>query len=314
MTDLPPSTVGFLLVPGFALMSYASMVEPLRAANLLSGRELYRWRHVSVDGAPVAASTGSALPVEQAATGAGDFGLLFVCAGGQRIDFDHGPTLAWLRQLARRGVGLGGISGGPVVLARAGLLDGYRCTVHWEHAPAFAEEFPELRLTGSLFEIDRGRLTCAGGIAALDMAHELIAADHGALLAAQVNDWFLQNQIRHGDRLQRMPVGERLGIANRRLVKVIEAMEAHIEEPLSRSDLASRVAVSVRQLERLFAERLNTTVAAHYLGVRLDRARSLLRQTELSVAEVGFACGFASASHFARVYRARFGHAPSREN
>lgn len=313
-TTFPPQrSIGFLLLPGFALMSYASMVEPLRAANLLSERALYRWLHVSIDGGAVAASTGTAFGADLAVGQAADFDTLIVCAGGDRIDFAQGQTLAWLRRLAREGVRIGGISGGPMVLARAGLLDGYRCTVHWEHAPAFAEEFPHLRQSGRLYEIDRGRLTCAGGIAALDMAREMIEVDHGARLANAVSDWFLQNQIRHGDGAQRMPAGERLGFADRRLAKVHDAMERHIEEPLAREALATLAGLSVRQLERLFAQELGRGVAESYLALRLGRARSLLRQTDLAVSEIAVATGFAAASHFSRAYREQFGLPPARD-
>ena len=305
-----PRRVGFLLIPGFALMSYASSIEPLRAANLLSGRMLYDWRHYSPDGRPAPASTGMAVPVEGAVGAAADLDLLLVCAGGDRIDFAESAVLAQLRRLARQGVRMGGISGGPVVLARAGLLAGFRCTVHWEHAAAFAEEFPGLALTGSLFEIDRGRLTSAGGIAALDMMHAVIEAEHGAALAGRVIEWFLQSGIRQSGNPQRLDPRLRLGLADRRLAAVISVMEARIEEPATRDELAAAAGLSLRQLERLFRAALGMGVAAYYQGVRLDRARSLLRQTGMPVAEVALACGFTAPAHFARAFRARFGRAP----
>ncbi|MCF4167622.1 GlxA family transcriptional regulator [Zavarzinia compransoris] len=310
-SDIPsPRRIGFLLIPGFALMSYASSIEPLRAANRLAGRAVYDWRHFSPAGATVASSTGALVPVDGDLSAAGNLDMLVVCAGGDRIDFAEAATLGRLRRLARRGVAMAGVSGGPVVLARAGLLDGFRCTVHWEHAAAFVEEFPALFPTGALFEIDRGRLTSAGGIAALDMMHAVIEGDHGAALAGRVNDWFLQTGIRQGGGAQRMDPRLRLGLADERVARVVAAMEARIEDPVPRAELAALAGLSLRQLERLFSVALGTGVAAHYLGVRLDRARSLLRQTAMPVAEVALACGFSAPAHFARAYRRRFGQSP----
>jgi len=197
-------SVGFLLVPGFALMSYAAAVEPLRAANLISGKPLYRWWHAAPGGKPVMASNGLAI-IPDAGTGSDrDVDMLFVCAGGNPATFNDRQVFAWLRKLARRGVTIGGISGGPYILARAGLLDGRRVTLHWEHQPAFSEDFPDVAVTPSLFEIDGNRITCSGGISALDMMVALIERDHGRQLAAAVGDWFLHTHIREGMGPQRM--------------------------------------------------------------------------------------------------------------
>ena len=197
-------SVGFLLVPGFALMSYAAAIEPLRAANLISGEPLYRWWHAAPGGKPVMASNGLAIIPDVGAGSDRDVDMLFVCAGGNPATFNDRQVFAWLRKLARRGVTIGGISGGPYVLARAGLLDGRRVTLHWEHQPAFSEDFPDVAVTPSLFEIDGNRITCSGGISALDMMVALIERDHGRQLAAAVGDWFLHTHIREGMGPQRM--------------------------------------------------------------------------------------------------------------
>jgi transcriptional regulator GlxA family with amidase domain len=308
--DTRPTHVGFLLIPDFALLAYASAIEPLRAANRLSGRELYRWSHVSIDGRPAPASNGVEIRADLGVGEEGRFDHLFVCAGGNPAAFQHPATFAWLRQLARRGVRLGGISGGPYILARANLLSGHRFTIHWEHAPAFLEEYPDLDLRRSLYEIDRHRLTCSGGTAPLDMMHAVIAREHGSELALAVSEWFLQTHVREGTGPQRMPLRERLGIAHAPLLRVIGRMEQHLENPVGREELARTAGVSLRQLERLFRLHLGRSLGEHYLSLRLDRARDLLRQTSLSVLETGLACGFSSASHFSRAYRTRFCHSP----
>lgn len=306
-------TIGYLLIPGYSLLAYASAIEPLRAANTLSGKTLYHWRHLSPDGRPVAASNGVTIAPDLRLEDAAGLDMLLVVAGGNPATFRDRTTLNRLRRLSHGRLKIGGVSGGAYILARAGLLRGYRCTLHWEHAESFSEDFPDLDLRRSLFEIDRDRLTCSGGTAPLDMLHGLIAQTHGAALAMQVSEWFLQTEIRAGTGPQRMAPAQRLGVNNRALQKVLAAMETETDTPPTRERLAAIAGLSIRQLERLFRAHLGITPGAHDRRVRLDRARLLLRQTGLSVLEVAVACGFASASHFSRAYRAAFGHSPIRE-
>jgi transcriptional regulator GlxA family with amidase domain len=306
-------TVGFLLLPDFSLLSYACAIEPLRAANRLSGRPLYAWRHISIDGAPARASNGVEVRADHGLDGDFDVDTVFVCAGGNPARFRSNRVSRWLRGLARRGVRLGGVSGGPYALARAGLLNNRRFTLHWEHFPAFVEEFPDLNATRALFVIDRDRLTCSGGASALDMMHALIEQDHGYELAAAVSDWFLQTEIRSGSGPQRMTLRGRFNVTNERLLRALEYMESHLQEPASRGDLAKQAGISVRQLERLFADHLGSTMRAHYLQTRLERARILLRQTGMPVVAVAVETGFASPSHFTRSYRQAFGVSPRQE-
>jgi transcriptional regulator GlxA family with amidase domain len=307
----PIRSVGFLLVPGFALMSYASSVEPLRAANLLTGRSLYRWWHATPGDQPAIASSGAAvLPDFTFGADVGELDLLLVCAGGNPAQFNDRHTFAWLRKLARQGVAIGGISAGPFILAKAGLLAGRRCTVHWEHMPAFQEAFPAVNLTRSLFELDGDRITCSGGVAGLDMMTALIVRDHGHRLGAAVGDWFLHAVARDGVGPQRMDLRFRLGIADENVLAVLEAMERNLEEPLSRERLAGLAGVSLRQLERSFRRHVRRGVHEYYLALRLDRARHLLRETSLTVVEIALATGFGSTSQFARAFRRAFGFAP----
>jgi len=308
-----PTHVGFLLVPNFALLAYACAIEPLRAANLLSGKPLYRWSHISIDGQPSCASNGVSIQPDFRVGDNERFDYVFVCAGGNPTLFAHPPTLAWLRHLVRRGVRVGGISGGPFVLARANLLGGYRVTIHWDHAPALLEEFPELDLRRSLFEIDRDRLTSSGGTSPLDMMHEVISREYGIELALKVSDWLLLTHVREGAQTQRMPLRERLGVSQAPLLRAIDRMERNLEQPLTRQELAAVANVSLRQLERLFRQHLGRSLGEHYLMLRLDRARDLLRQTSLSVLEVALATGFTSASHFWRKFKARYGYGPRAE-
>jgi len=310
---IDPQTVGFLLVPEFALLAYASAVEPLRAANRLSGRELYRWVNVSPKEPIAMASCGVGINADSLVGDLLSLDILFVIAGGNPFEFNDAATFTWLRKLATRGVRIGGISGGPVILARAGLLKGHKCTVHWEHVPAFRETFPSLQLTETLYEIDGRRFTCAGSTAALDMMHALLTSEHGSLLGGAVSDWFLQTQIRECTVRQRLALQDRYDVKDAKLLTVLELIEDVGETPVTRTQLATLAGISVRQLERLFRNHLGTSLTAHSKQVRLARARLLLRQSALSVIEIGNVCGFASASHFSHCYTSQFGHPPRAE-
>lgn len=304
---------GFLLIDDFALMSFASAVEPLRAANILAGRALYEWFHISTGAGAIVASNGLSVTADHTIADKMRFDTVLVCAGGNPALFDGAKTIAWLRRIARIGCEIGGVSGGPFILAKAGILDGYRCTIHWEHLPAFTEAFPDIVPTRTLFEIDRGRLTCGGGVAALDMMHAIIRRDHGQSLAARVSDWYLQTAVRLGNSTQRISLTERVGTNNRNLISAIGTMERQLASPLPRAALAKAANVSVRQLERLFTRHLGVTIDQHYVSLRLAKARALLRQTSLPVVQIGAECGFSNASHFAKVYRTAFGMPPSKD-
>jgi transcriptional regulator GlxA family with amidase domain len=309
----PPHRVGFLLIDEFALMSFASAIEPLRAANVLAGKRLYQWLHISTGAKAILASNGLSVASDHTIAEQVRYDTVLVCAGGNPAAFDDAKTLAWLRRLARSGCAIGGVSGGPFVLAKAGILNGVRCTIHWEHLAAFTEAFPQIEPTRTLFEIDGERLTCGGGVAALDMMHAIIRRDHGQALAAKVSDWFLQTAVRLGDDKQRISLRERLGTSNRGVLAAIAMMERQLASPAPRCELAKAAGVSIRQLERLFAGHLGVSIEQHYLSLRLTKARALLRQNGLPVLEVGAECGFSGASHFARVYRRVHGISPSQD-
>lgn len=314
--DMPRNStttrIGLLLIDGFALMSYAAFIEPFRAANSLAGRALYDWVHIAPGGNGAMASNGARLVADAGIGETIDCDMLFVFAAGDPASFRDDACFAWLRTMARRGVPIGGVSGGPYLLARAGLLANRRATIHWEHAVALQAEFPDLILEPGLYVIDRDRMTCAGGTAGLDLALSLVAADHGAALAARVGEWFIRAAPRDPARAQRADLATRHGTTNPRLLLMLEAMENAIEEPLERVDLAARAGVSLRQLERLSKAHIGASVAETYLAIRLDRAMEMLRSTGMPVTEVAVASGFCSPAHFSRRFKARFGTPPRR--
>ncbi len=311
--DQETRTFGFLLLPKFSLLAFTSAVEPLRSANRLTGRPLYDWKLISRDGGPAASSGGIEVMTHASIAEVGRLPDLFVVAGLDAQRIDDPKILSWLRRLERGGCRLGALTTGSYVLARAGLLEGYRCTIHWENLAGFREDFPGIDTTAEVYEIDRNRMTCAGGTAAMDLMLGLIAVDHGRELATAVAEQFIHERIRDPSEPQRMALRNRLGITHPRLLEAIEIMEGDLEEPLSRDALAARTGISTRQLERLFRKYLQRTPTRYYLELRLYRARGLLTQTALSVLDVALACGFVSASHFSKCYRESFHKTPREE-
>ena len=305
--------LGFLLLPNFSMIAFTASIEPLRSANRLSRKQLYEWQTLSLDGLPVTASNGVTITPDKAVRFGHDSDVVFVCAGTSPQKNLSSTLQNELRSLALRGKALGAVCTGSFALAYAGILTGYRCTIHWEDIETFKEVYPNLDITATLFEIDRNRFTCSGGTAPLDMMIYSIKLDHGETLALNVAEQMLHNFVREPQDNQRMAIEHRTGIHNPKLLAAIGFMEAYIENPLSLDRLARKVGLSLRQLERLFRSDIGTTPAKYYLSLRLQRARQFLRRTPMSILEVGTAVGFNSPSHFAKSYKEKFGHSPTQE-
>ena len=308
-----PERFGFVLLPSFSLMAFSSAIEPLRAANTIAGRELYSWTLISSDGAAVNASNGIDIMPTLSVTDDCPFDYVFVIGGTGSEKVDDPRIINYLRKSNRLGTVLVAVSTAPYLLARAGLLNNRRCTIHWEYLDGFREDYPQLDITDELFEIDRAVATCSGGTAAIDLMLHLIRQAYGHELATHVSEWFLHQQIREQSEHQRMGLRFRIGVSHPKLLSAIQYMEENLEAPIDRAEVADEIGLSTRQLERLFRKYLNTTPRRYYFGLRMQRARILLRQTSLSVLDVALACGFVSASHFAKCYREFFGHSPRRD-
>lgn len=284
-------------------------------ANQLTDRQLYEWELLSCDGAPVAASNGLSCTPVRPFRRDDEFDIVFVCAGiGVQQACDQ-RLLSWLQNLAQRRISLGGLCTGPYILARAGVLDGYRCTVHWEHISSINEEteFPNTLFCSKLFVIDRDRYTCSGGVAPLDLMLNIIGEQCGGELAASVSDEFIHDRIRGVGDAQRVPLRARVGPGQPKLLEAVALMEANIEEPLTLSELAHYVNISRRQLERLFRTHLDRSPTRYYLELRLKRAREYLLQTSMSILNIALACGFSSSPHFSKCYNDYYFMPPSRE-
>ena len=305
--------VGFYLVPEFPMIALACAMDPLRIANRLSGRTLYEWRVISRDGGPVRASNGVALAADAGIADPADCAIVLACAGLHAEKFRDRAVFAWLRRLHRQAIRLGAISTGTYLLARGGLLDGRRCTTHWENVASLAEEFPRIQVSDDIVVEDGPFLTCSGGTGTLDMMLHLIARQHGTPLATAISDQIMHPRIRDKHDHQRHALEARLSIAHPKLAGVVREMQRTLEEPLEIARLARAAGLSPRHLERLSTRNLGKTPREVYRELRLQRGQALLRQTGLSVLEVALACGFVSATHFSRCYRGWSGHSPTDE-
>lgn len=308
-----PRTVGLFLVPNFSMLAFSSTVEPLRAANRVANRELYRWNVYSVDGGPVTASNAVDVIVNAPFAAAQKLDMAIVCSGVGVEQQNHTALITVMRRLSAFGATIGAVCTGTYVLAKAGLLEGYCATVHWENQSSLHAEFRGINIVQELFRIDGNRYTCAGGTAAIDMMLAVVREHHGEFLVGEVTDQLIHHRTREASERQRMELRSRLGIAHPKLCKVIQLMEDSTENPLSCAELAFAGGLSVRQLERLFSQYLGETPRRYYLGVRLERARWLLRQTSLPILHVAVSCGFATPSHFSKSYVHMFGCTPSAE-
>ncbi len=310
-----PMRVSFLLVPRFSQIAFVAAVEPLRMANALAGRELYAWNTLSRNGEPVAASSELRSTVDFALRTAPPADLVIVCSGMQVQQHLHHDVLAWLHGISKQPTALGSVCTGAYMLAAAGVLDGYRCTLHWEELTGLQDTtlFPQVAFGAELFVMDRDRYTCSGGVAAMDMMLTLIARQHGADLAERIAEEYMRERIRDSTERQQTSLKPRLATSPPKLAEAIQLMEANLGEPPTLDELASLAGASRRQLERLFQRHLQCVPTRYYMNLRLLRARDLLRQTSRPVTEVGLACGFISPPHFTKCYHQHFGASPSDE-
>ena len=312
-----PRTFVFVLIPNFSLIAFGSAIEPLRIANRIAGRKLYRWAVVSADGKPVRASNGleanvegSILDLQSAAIDINRPDYVFVCSGTEVDKFQHSGFSGWLTRQHGRGVTVGGLCTGAWLLARAGLLDDRSCAIHWESLPSFSEQFPAANVHADLFEVDDNIYTCAGGTAALDLMLQIIGEEHDGQLVANVCELCLVDKVRNAQDRQRLPLRARIGIYNSKLLHLIELMERNISIPMTLEEISREARLSRRHVERLFRQNLGRSPARYYLELRLERARHLLLQSDMPIVDVAVACGFVSASHFSKCYRGLYGRSP----
>ncbi len=308
-----PRRFVFVLMDQFTMLCFASAIESLRIANRTAGKKLYAWTIIGEGGESATCSNGCTFHLDSDLIELERDDTVMLCGG---IDVQKATTkrvLNWIRREARRGVTIGGLCTAGYTMAKAGLLDGRKATIHWENQDSFIEEFEDVTLTKSVFVIDGNRITTAGGTASIDLMLKIVADDHGEELASAVADILIYSSIRTDQDTQRLSIPTRIGVRHPKLSRVIQIMETNIEEPISPATLAKDVGMSTRQLERLFRRYLSRSPKRYYMELRLQKARNLLMQTDMTVINVALACGFASPSHFSKCYRSHYDTTPYRE-
>lgn len=305
--------IGFLIFPGFPMACLTSMIEPLRAANEVAGKDAFGWKLVSENGQRIEASAHVWFEPDQALDDCGDLDQLFLLSGPSS-QFEN-PTLSdgKLRKFARHGVSVGAISGGVFPLARAGLLTGYVTSVHWCYEAAFASEFPNLDATEDVMIMDRGRVTASGAAAAFELALQLVDDALGAHVATEVACWFQHPMMRGQGVVQRKPTFTTQSTNDmlpEPIRQAVEIFSQNIEDPVNIADVAEQISVSVRQLERLFHKTTGTTPLGYYRSLRMHKARQLLHYTKESMSEIAIAVGYATSHTMIRNYQEVFGIHP----
>ncbi|MEM9106497.1 MAG: GlxA family transcriptional regulator, partial [Pseudomonadota bacterium] len=300
----------FLLLEDFSLLAFANAIEPLRIANLMSGRQLYSWTLASENGEFARCSNHSTTVVDQGLETLGRGDRLFVVTGIHVQSHISDDVCGYLRGQARRGVRLGAICSGAYVLAYAGLLEGVPCAIHWEFHDGFSESFPNVPLRKSVFVADQKIITASGGAASADLMLHLISTKHGSNLAIEVANQMVYNSVREESAEQKISFQSQHGMRNEKLAQAVKLMEDNLEEPLPPPAVAEKLGITVRQLERLFGRYMNCSPKKYYVDLRLQKARNLLMQTEESITAISVACGFNSTAHFTKAFKMQFGAPP----
>lgn len=306
-----PVRVGFFLDERFSLVPFVSFVEVMRIANRVADRKLFEWTLLSMDGEPVTSNSEMEFKIDLSIQDCSTLTNVILVTGNDP-QYDVPDALAnWLRRLSRGGSVVTALGSASLILAKLGMLDGRRATIHWEYLDTLRELFPRINICSTLFEIDREIITCAGGAAVVDLALHLVFSHFGASTAIAVSDQYILDKVRPS--ISPQPVGSRYPrVANSALAEAIDVMESNLEEPVPLSDLTDSIGVSGKQMQRLFRTYLNTSPTQYYVRARLELARRLLIQSDMSITEVAIASGFGSLAHFSRSYRSEFGMPPTR--
>ncbi len=306
---MPQAHFSFVLVPGFSLVAFSCAIDALRGANLILDQSYYDWDSLSPDGAHVISSSDIEVPTislgEKPETD-----LIAICGGVSSHTYENDDLTNWLHAQAKQAKRIGAISDGSYIAAEAGLFDHVPSTIHWRCQDAYRERFPNLDIKASMLEISDKRFSCAGGTASLDLMLHFIREEHGGELVSLIAQNFFHDTVRDGTREQHLMNAFRIAGKNPILSEAILLMESHLEQRLSIAQIAERVNISRRQLDRIFQQSMNKSPQEFYRDLRLTRASILLVQTNMSVGEIAVGCGFQTASHLGQYFKQQFGDTP----
>jgi transcriptional regulator GlxA family with amidase domain len=302
--------VDILVFPETTVLLLASVFEPLRSANRISGQALYRWRLLSPDGKPVETTAGIHIPVDGRFHPEREATPLFVVSSYNWARNNTAAMKIALSRTARHRTMIAGIESGTWLMAEASLLDNHKVTVHWEDQDEFAARYPQIDVVKERFVIDRKRMTSGGSVPTIDLMLEIIRRRQGYSLALEVSRAFLYERDSGGRDLLPAPSGGPVGM-DKRLSHAVRLMEETVDQPFSLERLARRTGISARHLQSLFNASFGVSPHVHYLALRLNASRRKVIETRASLADIAAATGFNSASAFSRSYRAQFRESPS---
>ena len=308
--------VALLIFPGFPMSCLTSMIEPLRAANEIAGHQAFVWRIHSEDGNRVESSAGVGFDPDGSLADVKDATWLFLLAGPMSAFKNAVESKGRLRRLSRHGTAIGAVSGGVFPMARTGLLEGYRCTVHWCYQAAFEAEFPHVTTEDNLIVLDRDRLTVSGATAAFDLMLHFIEQRLSASIATEVACWFQHPLVRGQGVRQTIPTANHESVADtlpRAVAAAIAIFEKNIHNPVNVTNLAEKIGLSTRHLERQFKNATGKTPLRYYRTLRMRAARQLVLYTRDSITQIAGAVGYDTSSALTQNYRAEFGTTPLKE-
>lgn len=305
-------TLGFLMFPGFPMACLTQAIEPLRAANEISGSSAFAWVLLAETSDPVRSSAGVVFMPDRRLDRAGALDQLYLLAPPD-AGFALARSPATIRRLDREGLVLGGFSGGVFPLARAGVMGGYRASVHWCYDNAFSAEFPAVTAEGAVITRDRRRFTAAGAGAVFDLMLRLIEEQLGAGIMTEVACWFQHPQVRADHARQKVPVQGAPATSDalaRPIREALRLFDSHIEDPLRIPQVADAVEMSPRHFERLFKRETGQSPLRYYRMLRLSKARQRVLYSDDSLSEIAAATGYPRAALMARDYAQAFGLTP----
>lgn len=309
--ESPPYEVAVFVVPRYSQLSLAALIEPLRLANTVAGKPLYKWTLCSDGGGRVHSSSGFAVEVDCDLTAVETCDALFVVASYDVLKHASKAALRAVQRLARAGAYIGALDAGGYLLAEAGLLDGRRATIHWGDLEDFRDRYPRVEVVAERFVVDGSRATTSGSLPSFDFTLDFIRRRDGLALASSVSGNFIYDQAQPGSEPQFMISIAHLQDRNPKIAQAIKLMEQTLHEPLDIKGLASAIGLSERTLLRRFRAALGMSPGAYNRALRLDSGKRLLESSDLSIAEIAVACGFDTRGAFTRAFRQAYGKTPS---
>ena len=302
-----PRQVTILVMPESSMMCVASVLEPIRAANRVAGKQLYEWEICSLSGQTIELTCGVPLSVDRQFSDRQRGELLVVIAGFNQMKHASSAAIAKVRKAASGFSVIAGVEAGTWVMARAGLLDGRMATTHWEDFEEFSESFPDVDAHLDRYFVDENRMTCGGASPAFDMFLDMIRNLDGAAIAMEVASVFVYDEAHSKFDTQPLVSLGKIAMREPRLEQAVRSMEECIEQPIPIAVLARRVGVSSKTFEELFKRHIGITPGRFYLDLRLKVAKRLVLDSNLSMREIAIRSGFNSLSAFSRAYANSFG-------